>query len=260
MSIKYLMHLVAAMLLASCMSNPLKQPAEQEAPAETVQKTSSQETQKTPLKTVHDAPTDKKQLVTAVQTMLSEKGYDPGPIDGLVGPSTNSALKSFQSARGLPFTAGITKESYVQLANDSENYASTQNTQEVVPSKVVSSKNITQECILNFTKESGYKKFRTTVTLDDVDQQLATKRLVRALSRKGFVINDKDESEGIVNATFDAGDADLQLAAFIDQKGQGSHAELNYGQTGASAVGWLVSNKAYQNELCDFAEAMSKGN
>lgn len=40
-------------------------------------------------------------LVKAVQMALTEQGYDPGPVDGLDGPATDKALRSFQSDKGL---------------------------------------------------------------------------------------------------------------------------------------------------------------
>jgi peptidoglycan hydrolase-like protein with peptidoglycan-binding domain len=39
--------------------------------------------------------------VRAVQQALKEKGQDPGPVDGVLGPRTQAALKAFQQAEGL---------------------------------------------------------------------------------------------------------------------------------------------------------------
>ena len=38
-------------------------------------------------------------LVKEIQTQLKNKGYDPGPIDGDLGPKTLSAMKSYQIGR-----------------------------------------------------------------------------------------------------------------------------------------------------------------
>ena len=38
---------------------------------------------------------------TQIQTALKTKGYDPGPIDGIRGRLTISAIKAFQAAHGL---------------------------------------------------------------------------------------------------------------------------------------------------------------
>lgn len=47
------------------------------------------------------APSDPA-LVRSVQQALKDKGHDAGAIDGQMGPSTESALRSFQQAQGLP--------------------------------------------------------------------------------------------------------------------------------------------------------------
>lgn len=39
-----------------------------------------------------------------IQAMLGPCGFDPGPIDGLVGGKTIAAIKAFQKASGLPLT------------------------------------------------------------------------------------------------------------------------------------------------------------
>ncbi|WNF30343.1 peptidoglycan-binding protein [Streptomyces sp. C11-1] len=39
--------------------------------------------------------------VTAVQTLLTQQGYEPGTVDGHFGPNTKSAVEAFQRARSL---------------------------------------------------------------------------------------------------------------------------------------------------------------
>ena len=39
--------------------------------------------------------------VAAAQRALARRGHDPGPVDGLMGPLTRAALRSFQSEEGL---------------------------------------------------------------------------------------------------------------------------------------------------------------
>ena len=41
-------------------------------------------------------------LVSSLQQMLANKGYDPGPIDGNLGQKTMSAIMSYQKNKGLP--------------------------------------------------------------------------------------------------------------------------------------------------------------
>ncbi|RMD65169.1 MAG: peptidoglycan-binding protein [Alphaproteobacteria bacterium] len=39
--------------------------------------------------------------VARVQTALSELGYDPGPVDGILGPKTASAIRQYQREHNL---------------------------------------------------------------------------------------------------------------------------------------------------------------
>jgi|GEM_PF-6907746 peptidoglycan hydrolase-like protein with peptidoglycan-binding domain len=39
--------------------------------------------------------------VREIQTRLQNLGYNPGPIDGVLGPQTEAAIRDFQAARGL---------------------------------------------------------------------------------------------------------------------------------------------------------------
>ena len=43
----------------------------------------------------------------ALQRLLGELGYDPGPADGIMGPSTRAAIRAFQDAEGLRPTGEI---------------------------------------------------------------------------------------------------------------------------------------------------------
>lgn len=70
-----------------------------------------------------EVPADRRQLVLGVQRMLQQKGFDPGPVDGLEGPATRSALSRFQGARGLPKTGGVNADAYRQLALDGRSTA-----------------------------------------------------------------------------------------------------------------------------------------
>ena len=44
----------------------------------------------------------KKSIVYGIQKALKAKGFNPGSLDGKMGPGTAAALKAFQSSRGLP--------------------------------------------------------------------------------------------------------------------------------------------------------------
>lgn len=51
----------------------------------------------------------------AIQQQLADKGFDPGPIDGVPGRRTLAAVKSFQKAVGLPATGQADAETLGKL-------------------------------------------------------------------------------------------------------------------------------------------------
>lgn len=57
------------------------------------------------------APVD----IFAAQRQLLRLGYEPGPVDGSLGPKTRSALKAFQGANGLPASGDLTSETLKRL-------------------------------------------------------------------------------------------------------------------------------------------------
>ena len=46
-------------------------------------------------------------LAVEVQTELAQRGYYNGPIDGVIGPGSQTAIREFQAAAGLPVTSQI---------------------------------------------------------------------------------------------------------------------------------------------------------
>ena len=58
-----------------------------------------------------------------LQTALSFLGYDPGAVDGLDGPKTQSALKSFQEAVGIDADGLIGPNSRKALLTELESAA-----------------------------------------------------------------------------------------------------------------------------------------
>jgi localization factor PodJL len=46
-------------------------------------------------------------LVLEAQRALRDLGYDPGPIDGSVGPRTRAALEKYQATERLPVTGEL---------------------------------------------------------------------------------------------------------------------------------------------------------
>jgi peptidoglycan hydrolase-like protein with peptidoglycan-binding domain len=53
--------------------------------------------------------------VKNVQKALQEKGADPGPIDGIMGPKTEAALKAFQKEQKLPETGRLDSQTLAKL-------------------------------------------------------------------------------------------------------------------------------------------------
>jgi hypothetical protein len=47
------------------------------------------------------------QVIANVQTALQEQGFNPGGVDGLLGPQTRAAIADYQRANGLAETAAI---------------------------------------------------------------------------------------------------------------------------------------------------------
>ena len=54
-------------------------------------------------------PAQDADTITKVQKALKEKGFDPGPIDGLMGPRTSKALRDFQIQNDIQVTGEINK-------------------------------------------------------------------------------------------------------------------------------------------------------
>ena len=50
-----------------------------------------------------------------LQSLLRMAGYDPGPIDGLLGPRTQKAIQTFQQNQGYPVTGQPSEELLEQL-------------------------------------------------------------------------------------------------------------------------------------------------
>src|SRR5215831_6650467 len=51
-----------------------------------------------------------KEKVKDVQAALMKEGFDPGPVDGIMGPRTMAALRNFQAHNGLKVTGTLNTE------------------------------------------------------------------------------------------------------------------------------------------------------
>jgi len=59
-----------------------------------------------------------KEDVKQVQAALKNKGMDPGPEDGVMGPKTQQALREFQKSNNLPVTGRIDEKTASALGVD----------------------------------------------------------------------------------------------------------------------------------------------
>lgn len=50
------------------------------------------------------------ELVAQVQSTLAQRGFDPGPVDGALGPQTRAAIRSFQRDAGVPEDGDLSHE------------------------------------------------------------------------------------------------------------------------------------------------------
>jgi localization factor PodJL len=60
---------------------------------------------------------DNEELVRTVQAMLIERGFDPGPADGVAGPMTYEAVRAFQMAIGIEPT-GVIDDNLLKALTD----------------------------------------------------------------------------------------------------------------------------------------------
>jgi TPR repeat protein len=58
-------------------------------------------------------------LVARVQNALAAAGYDPGPVDGLMGDRTRHAIRAFQASHDLPVTGELSAELLPQIEKTS---------------------------------------------------------------------------------------------------------------------------------------------
>jgi peptidoglycan hydrolase-like protein with peptidoglycan-binding domain len=60
-------------------------------------------------------PTLSSERIVRVQEALQDKGFDPGPIDGVLGPMTREAVRGYQDRFGMPATGEIDNQTLYAL-------------------------------------------------------------------------------------------------------------------------------------------------
>jgi g-D-glutamyl-meso-diaminopimelate peptidase len=53
--------------------------------------------------------------VLEAQTLLSNKGFNPGPLDGIFGPKTKAAVEAFQAANAIPASGMVDSVTWAKL-------------------------------------------------------------------------------------------------------------------------------------------------
>lgn len=56
--------------------------------------------------------------VRNTQSALNALGYNAGPVDGIMGPSTRSAIRTYQSDRGLPVNGNVSRDLFDRIQAD----------------------------------------------------------------------------------------------------------------------------------------------
>lgn len=59
--------------------------------------------------------------VKELQTLLDKHGFPCGEIDGIFGPATDTAVRSFQKANGLTVDGKVGEKTWAALRNDPAN-------------------------------------------------------------------------------------------------------------------------------------------
>jgi peptidoglycan hydrolase-like protein with peptidoglycan-binding domain len=62
-----------------------------------------------------------------IQLALKRRGYDPGPVDGLMGRRTSNAIRAFQADHGLAVTGMVSRTLYELLVPDAAEASDTAN-------------------------------------------------------------------------------------------------------------------------------------
>lgn len=95
-----------------------------------------------------------------VQQRLTELGYDPGPVDGVFGPRTKTAIQAFQVQQGIP-PDGIASPALLSALEQSAAVVST-------PAAAVAAVTAQQEVLIDALEELEW------VTFDKIDHDVET--------------------------------------------------------------------------------------
>ena len=72
-----------------------------------------------------DSITFSPQQIRLAQERLSNRGLNPGPVDGILGFNTSATLRQFQASEGLPITGNLDQRTWEALTLDYSTYTPT---------------------------------------------------------------------------------------------------------------------------------------
>lgn len=125
------MLLCCASLLTSCLKTTGSSPPSQSAEIEVSQSSAATLESPAPLP-------EEPELTRQIQAALRDLGYDPGPIDGILGQRTSAAIKAYQSDHGLDENGTISEILYRRLYPPSQNVADPDTAEETTDPTVTS--------------------------------------------------------------------------------------------------------------------------
>ena len=71
-----------------------------------------------PLSPVAPPPSNLNQGVVSLQSQLAARGYDPGPIDGMMGERTRAAIRAYQRDRQMQVDGQVSQALVASLASN----------------------------------------------------------------------------------------------------------------------------------------------
>lgn len=119
---KILLMSLSLFLLIGCAHEPTDEWMEDGITTTTVEQTPEFEIVEVPADPAATIPVfmvvNQPMVIKEVQQQLKYLGYNPGPIDGVVGPLTSTALINFQKASGLVVTGQLSESTLNALKLD----------------------------------------------------------------------------------------------------------------------------------------------
>jgi peptidoglycan hydrolase-like protein with peptidoglycan-binding domain len=134
--------------------------------------------------------------VEEIQKILKDAGFDPGPVDGVMGGQTRSAIRKFQKEKGLKQTGKIDSVTYLALNRQKES-AKEPSKIELEKDSFASVSEQSQE--INVVLEEK-KKSRADVQDEIMTYRLKSKDRIKqiqaVLKKAGFYKGEIDGKEG----------------------------------------------------------------